>query len=357
MIPTPDPTPSSSPTTTTPPPPSTMDTALWLNNIASNLLHSLIAELEIKMISDTHVLFNDRKIKHKFQNIHTQPSHLTHNIDILLDKFQETLKQKTKQMISDNNITLTLNMRKIKIHPHLFNHDKKSLITPSPNPRTILQLSNHELIFNQLKHLQQDLVFIDTETDGTSIHNSNILSICMTTINLTKNPIQSPKYTEHFYYIKPHDKYKINTKSDAFKINKIKQTDIDKYGIPLKSIYHIIFPLLTTKIVVGFNINSFDIPLIRKNLKNLNLHLPPIMTIDLYQPHHQLIKHDLNSALMDPICYPIEIHQQHSAAADTEACIRLLAAMTQKLNLPQFKHIYLSNFIPCKKYQIFQTQI
>jgi hypothetical protein len=81
------------------------------------------------------------------------------------------------------------------------------------------------------------------------------------------------------------------------------------------------------------------------------------MTIDLYQAHHQFTKHDMNSALKDTICYPIEHHLQHSAKADTEACIRLLAALTSKLKLPLSKQSYLSQFTPNKRYQTFQTQI
>lgn len=340
--------------TSCPPLPSTMDTILWLNNTASNILHTLIAKLETKLISDTHIMFNDRHIKHKHKNVHIQSSHLMHNIDILLDDFQHELKHHIKQL-NTNKTCLTLNMNKMKNQPHLYIHHKKP--TPTPNPRTILQISSHHLIFNQLKNLQQDLVFIDTETDGTSIHTSNILSICMTTINLKDSPIHSDNYTEHFHYIKPHINYKINTKNEAFKINKITQDDIDTHGIPLTSIYNLIYSLLTTKIVVGYNINSFDIPLIRKNLKSLKLHLPPIMTIDLYQTHHQLIKHDLKSALQNTRCYPIEPHLQHSAKADTEACIRLLAALTNKLKLPMTKQAYISQLIPNKKFQTFHTQI
>lgn len=353
MIPTPDPTPPSIKIPMSPTLPSTMDTALWLNNTATNILNTLITELEIKMISDTHILCNDRHIKHKHKNIYTQPSHLLQNVEILLDKFQHELRSQTKQITGQT--CLTLNMKKIKKQPHLFIHDRKTL--PIPNPRTILQISSHQFIFDQLKHLQNDIVFIDTETDGTSIHSSNILSICMTTINLNHNPIYSSNNTEHFYYIKPHNKYIVNTQSDAYKINKITQFDLDTYGIPLSSIYNLIHSLLTTNIVVGFNINSFDIPLIRKNLKTLNCHLPPIMTIDLYQAHHQLVKHDLESALKDTICYPIEHNLQHSAKADTDACIRLLAALTKKLNLPSTKHAYISQFIPNKRFQPFQKLI
>jgi uncharacterized protein YprB with RNaseH-like and TPR domain len=354
MIPTPDPTLPIHPLPTSTHLPSTMDTALWLNNTATNILHTLIAQLEIKMISDTHLMFNDRNIKHKYKNIHTQHSHLTHNIEILLNNFQDELRLKTKQLTT-NKTCLTLNMQKIKSQPHLYIHDRNPN-TPTLIPRTILQISNHKIIFDQLKHLQNDLVFIDTETDGTSIHNSKILSICMTTINLNTSPIHSPRNTEYFYYIKPHTNYKINTKSEAFRINKITQSDLDTLGKPLTSIYNTIYSLLTTKIVVGYNINSFDIPLIRKNLKDLKLHLPPVMTIDLYQTHHQLIKHDLNSALKNTTCYPIEFHQQHCAKADTEACIRLLAALTSKLKLPLTKESYISQFKPNIKFKTFQTQ-
>jgi uncharacterized protein YprB with RNaseH-like and TPR domain len=338
---------SSSPT------PSSMDMTLWVTNTSSNILNTLISEMEIRMISDTHILFNERRIKHKYKDTTIQHSHFSHNIEILLNNFQSEFRSKVKDLLKEHTTQLTLSMKKIKQKPQLFIHDHQ-YHTPLI-PRNILQISSHYLIYNQLKDLQKDLVFIDTETDGILTHKSNILSLCMTTINLKESCIQSPNFTEHSYYIKPSTNYTVDTTGEAFKVNKISQTDLDTKGSPLPSISPQILQLLNNKIVVGFNINSFDIPIIRNNLKRFNIILPPLMTIDLYQAHHKLIRHDLNSALRDLKCYPIAHQSQHSANADTESCIRLLAAFTKKLNLPTTKQHYLSQYSTSDKHQIFQT--
>jgi uncharacterized protein YprB with RNaseH-like and TPR domain len=57
--------------------------------------------------------------------------------------------------------------------------------------------------------------------------------------------------------------------------------DLNNKRQDLKTIGHTIIKL-TNKIVVGLNINSFDIPMIRNNLKRHSLNLPHLQTIDLY---------------------------------------------------------------------------
>jgi uncharacterized protein YprB with RNaseH-like and TPR domain len=339
---------------------STIDMTLWFSNTTTNILLHLISDMEIKMVSDIHLLHNERKIKHKHKNVHIQTSHLIYSAENLIQKFQTELKSELAKLTKNNNTTLTINMNKIKQHPHLFHEIIKAPKLPNQLPKNILQISSHHQIHHQLKYIQNDLVFLDTETDGLSIHKSNILSICLTTININSNPITSQNSTEKLFYIKPYSTYTVDTSSQAFKVNQISQSTINKKGVMLANIAPEILKLLTTKIVVGFNINSFDIPIIRNNLKKYKIHLPPIMTIDLYQAHHKLIKHDLNSALKDLKCYPIDKNNQHSANGDADACIRLLAAFTSELDLPLTKQTYLSQQNqqnPINKHQIFHTNI
>jgi uncharacterized protein YprB with RNaseH-like and TPR domain len=339
------------------PPQSTIDMSLWLTNTATNTLLHLISEMETKMISDIHMLYNERKIKHKHKNIHIQPSHLLYNFEILMQNFQVNFKAELSNLIKNNKSTLTVNMNKIKLNPQPFMTALRSPKQVNNPSKSILQISNHHQIYQQLRNIQNDVVFIDTETDGISTHNSNLLSICLTTIDLKENPIASPNHTEHLFYIKPSNEYTINTNSDAFKINQISQSTLDTKGSELSQVAPIILKLLTTRIAVGFNINSFDIPIIRNNLKRINTTLPPLMTIDLYQAHYKLFKHDLNSALKHLKCYPIPKNDQHSANADTDACIRLLAAFTKELNLPSTKETYLTQCLTRNKHQIFQINI
>jgi len=271
---------------------STIDLSLWISNTSTNILLNLISEMETKMISDIHLLHNERKIKHKYQNTPVQSSHLLYNTEILLHKFQKEFKFELTKLTKNNTTKLTINMHKIKQNPQLFPMTIKQSQTLIQSPKNIIQISNHHQIYHQLKFLQNDIIFMDTETDGTSIHKNNILSICLTNINLNENPITSPNPTETIFYIKPHNSYQIDTSSEAFRINQISQATINKEGKLLSLIAPTILSLLSNKIVVGYNINSFDIPIIRNNLKRINVNLPPLMTIDLYQAHHKLFKHD-----------------------------------------------------------------
>jgi len=336
--------------------PSTNDAILWLTHTMNTITTNLISKMEIKLISDTHILFNERKIKHKHKNTKIQHPHFEHNIKIMLENLNTKIMEETKKINTDSN-TLTLNMSLLKTKPHLFNHTAwKPNISPNQS-KTIMQITSNDIIYDQLKDLQQDLIFIDTETDGLNIYKNNILSICMTTININKDPLQSLKPMENHYYIKPKQNYVIDQSATASQIHKITQMDLNKNGQDLNDIGPIIINLLSNKIVVGFNINKFDIPILRQNLKRHNMILPPLHTIDLYQAHHKLVKHNLQSALKDLNCYPIPNNLQHTANADTDACIRLLASFTYKLNLPQSKDLYIFKHDPTSKGSIFNTNI
>ena len=339
------------------PPQSIMDMSLWLSNTSTNILYKLISDMETKMISDIHLLHNERKIKHKYQATQVQPSHLLYNSEILINNFQKELKLEITNLTKNYKTKITINMNKMKQNPHLFSMILKTPQEPIHSPKNILQISSHYKIHHHLKHLQNDIIFIDTETDGLSTHKSNLLSICLTAINLNENPLTSPNPTEHFFYIKPHSSYKIDTNGEAFKVNQISQNTLNQEGKYLASITPTILNLLHNKIVVGFNINSFDIPIIRNNLKRINVTLPPLMTIDLYQAHHKLVKHDLSTALKDLRCFPIPQNDKHTANGDTDACIRLLAAFTEELDLPLSKNTYISTQTSINKHAIFHTHV
>jgi len=239
-------------------------------------------------------------------------------------------------------------MSLLKTKPHLFNHTAWEPSTLPNQPKIIMQITAHDLIYNQLKDIQQDFIFLDTETDGLSTHKNNILSICTTTINMNTNPLYSYILTETLYCIKLNQNYTIDQNATASQINKEHN---------LKTIGPTIIKLLNEKIVVGFNINKFDIPILRSNLKRHNLILSLLQTIDLYQAHHKFVKHDLQSALGDLIYYPIPSNLQHTANADTDVCIRLLASLTNKLNLHQSKDLCIFKQENTSKRSIFSTKI
>jgi uncharacterized protein YprB with RNaseH-like and TPR domain len=331
--------------------PSSIDAILWLTNTMNSITIKLISKMEIKLISDLHILHNERKIKHKHKNTPVQYNHFEHNVNILLEELQNQITEEITTL-KNHTSTPTINMSLLKSKPHLFKHTSWEPTTTT-SPKSIMQITSHENIYTQLKDIQQDIIFLDTETDGLNVHKNNILSICMITINMQPNPLYSDKPTEHLYLIKPHQNYTIDQNSTASQIHKISQMNLNKNGLNLKIIGPTIVNLLTNKIIVGFNINSFDIPILRNNLKKHNITLPPLQTIDLYQAHYKLIKHNLQTALKNLNCYPIPTNLQHTANADADACIRLLAEFTKKLKLPTNKDSYNLSHMPHLKNSIF----
>lgn len=308
--------------------PNNMPLNQWLLQTFQTTTLQLINELEISMIQDCHYVHNERLSKHKFLPITVSQTHLEYHVNNLLHNLKTTIIN----AVHNERPTLTLNMSLIKQKPHLFDHTLT--LRKSKKPWSIMQIASHKTIYEHLKSLQHKLIFLDIETDGINIQQSNILSICLTSINLKSNPLLSDKHKEWMNYIKPHLNYNVNTDDEAFKVNKITQKTLDQSGISLLTISDKLIQLLTTNICVGFNINKFDIPIIRNNLKKHNKLLPKIQTIDLYQAHHQLKPHNLSTALKDLNCYPIPSQLLHSATGDTDACIRLLAALTLELKLP-----------------------
>jgi uncharacterized protein YprB with RNaseH-like and TPR domain len=330
---------------------------IWLSNTITNITMTLIKETEIKMIQDTHIFCNERKIKHKYQPQIIDSTHFSHNCHILIENFKKQMEEQLKQ-VNSKNIQLTLNMNLLKDKPSFFHCNSSTNITKniSKHPRNILQISMHDFISKQLYDLQNDLIFFDIETDGLSLH-SNILSICLSNLCLKPNTIFPKSHEEHLIFLKPNTNYQIDYKSKAYEINKITQEDIDNSPYTLDMIADYIINIFTKKIIVGFNINKFDIPILRNSLKIHNKILPPIKTIDLYQAHYKIQKHDLSTALKDLLCYPIDSKAIHQANADANACIRLLAACTEKLDLPTNLNEYLNLYQLSTKNQIFNMYV
>lgn len=322
--------------------PSHLNLSHWLSSTIHNISISLIAELESNISNDIQIFCNDRKIK--YRNLPQIVNHtlLENKCKTLSHDFQKQLELEVNNL-KKNHIKLSIDVKNKSntLHNYLptppssqnSNRDLQS------TPRSLLQISSHKNIYNQLKNIQQELIFLDLETDGLP-PNCNILSICMTSINLTHDPKTSPNYLEDFYFIKPHPQYKINYQSKAYSINKINQSDIDN-GFLLETKSKEIITKLKDKIIVGYNISSFDIPVLRRNLMNTQNSLPPIQTIDLYKIYLKLNKNDLTSVLKKLNCYEIPEDLKHTAKADTDACIRLFAALTEKYNLPKSKNEYL----------------
>jgi uncharacterized protein YprB with RNaseH-like and TPR domain len=338
--------------------PSTINLTTWLTTTMNEITNTLIAEMEMKMSNDLQLLLNERQIKHKNVPQYINLAHLEYNCQIMLETLKKQFLDKL-EALKKSSLKLHMNCKNSSSTVIPFKYYSSPMSSSQTKEfKSLLEISSHSLIYEQLKHLQKDLIFLDIETDGLNTFKSNVLSVCMITLDMHADPILSNKPIEDHFYIKPSSDYKVDINGEAYKVNKITQHTLDHLGNDLDMMGDYITYQLQNKIIVGFNINKFDIPCLRNNLKRHNKILPHLQTIDLYQAHHKYKKHNLATALMDLNCYPIPTHLQHTAIADAEACVRLLAAFTEKLNLPQTKEDYLTNAHGLSdKYNIFQLQV
>jgi uncharacterized protein YprB with RNaseH-like and TPR domain len=310
------------------------DLTSWLTTTLGLITRNLINEFEYNIINETHIMHNERKIKHKCKPAQISFLHAEHHLKILLVNMKTNLlKEFTK--LENNKNTLFTSMSAIQSHRNIFNHDQSPQITPPF--KTMLDISNMNLITSQLQNLSGKIIFFDLETDGLSINNSNILEMSMHQIDLLHTNFHKRKILPWSIYIKPHSSYQINTKSEAFKINGITQQQINSFGQPIyfKDIFPTIEKLFSNKIICGYNINKFDIPILKNHCKKINKTLPPFKTLDLYQVYNRFHKNNLQSALNNLNCDPILKSLEHTANGDADACIRLLASMTSNFNLPK----------------------
>lgn len=153
------------------------------------------------------------------------------------------------------------------------------------------------------------MLFLDIETDGKYPTTAKILSVSTIKLDIVQESSLSIGKTKISHFIKPDPNYKVDNSSEAFKINQISPENTGQSGNPLEKWAQNNLDSLVNSIIVGYNINRFDIPCLRNNLMRKKLTLPKLRTIDLYQAYFQFRKHDLSSALLDTGCDPIPSHK------------------------------------------------
>ena len=178
------------------------------------------------------------------------------------------------------------------------------------------------------------MILLDLETDGLDINMCNILQISLIEIvpNM-ENPhcpilIQNRLTT----YVKPFRGYTINTNNPALRINGITQMNIDNAPL-LENIIHKILAITAHHIIVGFNINNFDIPILKRAIKTLNHHSTWTHTIDLAQAYWKHYPASLKNCLKSLNLRPID--KEHDAKSDALACIELMEKLMNDKQLPK----------------------
>jgi DNA polymerase III epsilon subunit-like protein len=201
-----------------------------------------------------------------------------------------------------------------------------------------IKLSNSNTLMEKAKlsasshiwHAFPQLAFLDLETDGIDIKTANILQIAII------KPIIDPEYNTLNYikswsqYILPWEGY---TQKDnkAYHINNIGDKEL-KIALDIEeALMHASYHLCNT-VIVGYNINQFDIPILKRHCDKHNELLLYKYSIDLYPAIWKNKKQKLQDALN---AYNLPINSNpHNATADATCCMDLLYEVFERNELP-----------------------
>lgn len=173
------------------------------------------------------------------------------------------------------------------------------------------------------------LAFIDIETDSANIATANILQISII------KPIIHPDHNTLSYcttwstYTKPDYEYS-QKDNNAYHINHIGDKQL-KSAMHMGQAVIFISELLMDTVVVGYNINHFDLPIIRRHLKYYNEEIQWKYSIDLFPAIWKNKKHKLEDAIK---LYNLSTNNKpHDAEADASCCIDLLNELIERNEL------------------------
>ena len=170
------------------------------------------------------------------------------------------------------------------------------------------------------------LVGFDTETTGLSVTEDRIFEIALVTFH--GGALVDP-YAVLVDPIKPL--------SEASK-EKTGIRDEDLRGRPVfQTLAPEIVDRLRDRVIVGYNVLEYDLPLLRAELARVGLDLPPCQVIDLLVLARGLDLRDgqgkrIRLRLEDVVrFFEVPMGTAHRATADAEATVRLLYAMAPRL--------------------------
>jgi DNA polymerase III epsilon subunit-like protein len=253
----------------------------------------------------------------------------------------EYLQFKADKCLESFKINMMTHLKQACFNHKFITHDKYPVEKPIKlnTKNTLLQRAKLSLASYNFESLPQ-LAFVDIETDSADKNSANMLQIAII------KPIIHPENESLNYtlawssYILPDSNY---TQKDnkAYHINYIGDKEL-KSAIPLKEAAIKIAHLLDNTIIVGYNVNSFDIPIIRRQLMKFNTTIFYTFSIDLYPASWINRKHKLEDAIK---AYNLFYNQKpHDAMADADCCIDLLNELIERHELPSTEEDLLDLF-------------
>ena len=174
------------------------------------------------------------------------------------------------------------------------------------------------------------LAFIDIETDGTDIKTANILQVAIIkpVIDLEHDSITF--LDSWSQYISPFNGYS-QKHNKAYHINHIGDKELKSAMFIEEAAIHIAHHLENT-VLVGYNINHFDIPILKRECEKYGNPLQYKFSIDLYPAIWKNKKQKLEDAIK---AYNLPLNfKPHDATADASCCMDLLYEVIERNELP-----------------------
>jgi DNA polymerase III epsilon subunit-like protein len=197
---------------------------------------------------------------------------------------------------------------------------------------TLMQRAKLSAATNALHSLPQ-LAFLDIETDGTNINTANILQIAIIKPILDSDHDSLSYFTTWSSYVLPWENYTEEDNS-AFHINHIGTKQLETAMDIDMAIMHATYHLCNT-VIVGYNVNNFDIPILKRHCDYYEEPLLYKYSIDLYPTIWKDKKQKLGDAIK---AYNLPINSKpHDAMADASCCIDLLSEVIERNELPNIE--------------------
>jgi DNA polymerase III epsilon subunit-like protein len=256
------------------------------------------------------------KLEHNYVTNEIPPDYLEFQIERCLDSFKSSIMFEVKKAC----FTQTF---------YTWDTNPIDLPTVLHTGNTLLQKAKLASMAHTIESIPQ-LAFLDLETDGVNLDTCNILQIAII------KPTVDPNY-ESLHHLKTFNKYILPFKgycqqnNKAFHINKIGDQQF-KYAPLMQTAAPIIAKLLENTIIVGYNSNQFDIPILKRHLNAYDNQLLHKFSIDLYPACWKDKKQKLPDAIK---AYNLNDNPNpHDAEADATCCMDLLCELIERNELP-----------------------
>lgn len=286
----------------------------WFENVALQQLKNNITHFTQLINKQVQM----HKIDCNFQTNQLPPEYLEFQVERCIDSFKSSIIYELKTALITNKFTNSYD--KLLVH--------KPISFKTNN--TLMQKAKLYATAHNFYPLPQ-LAFLDIETDGVNINTANILQVAILT-PIVDSDLESFNYINTWSkYILPYEGYS-QKDNNAYHINKIGDKQL-KSAILMKDAAEEISYLLSDTIIVGYNVNTFDIPIIKRHLEKYNETMLHKFSIDLYPACWKEKKQKLEDAVAR---YNLSSNPNpHDATADASCCIDLLSELIDRNELPR----------------------